>query len=307
MPVWMITLVIMTLLLAIVFLWLANYYARRADNLAEQRFYELLKKHNDDEIELNWINRAINRMHKGQIVQWLTILTNEETTRLLRQAGWSRPNTPALFEAGRILLPIVILLLSALYLLFSGIDFTTNLAGKIFIVTILSYLLPVHIVRRYAKHRSDKIVREMPTVLHILRMLFDAGLSLEQTLDVLRKEGETLTPEFSKELNIVLKKIDAGQHPAEALGVMAAQLEIKEVTDTVAILKQVSLHGGNIRQTLQNFSALMEERQLSKTREYINVLSGKMSLVMMLFLFPALLIFLAGPGFIALAEGLLSL
>jgi tight adherence protein C len=51
----------------------------------------------------------------------------------------------------------------------------------------------------------------------------------------------------------------------------------------------------------------MEERQLSALREYVNVLSGKMSVVMMVFLFPALLIFLAGPGFIALAKGLMTL
>ena len=63
-------------------------------------------------------------------------------------------------------------------------------------------------------------------------------------------------------------------------------------------------HGGNIRETLVKFAQLIEERQLSALREYVNVLSGKMSVVMMVFLFPALLIFLAGPGFMALAKGL---
>jgi tight adherence protein C len=115
-----------------------------------------------------------------------------------------------------------------------------------------------------------------------------------------------LTPELAKELKGVLRLIDAGMEPAEALSVTVAPLEVAELTDTVAIVKQVSRHGGNIRDTLIKFAKLMEDRQLSALREYVNVLSGKMSVVMMVFLFPALLIFLAGPGFIALGKGLMG-
>ena len=103
---------------------------------------------------------------------------------------------------------------------------------------------------------------------------------------------------------MALRHVDAGLDPADALSEMAAPLEVAELNDTVAILKQVSRHGGNIRETLVKFAQLMEDRQLSALREYVNVLSGKMSVVMMVFLFPALLIFLAGPGFMALAKGL---
>ncbi|MNY56891.1 hypothetical protein D3C86_1930170 [compost metagenome] len=47
---------------------------------------------------------------------------------------------------------------------------------------------------------------------------------------------------------------------------------------------------------------LLDDRRLTRLQEYISKMSAKMSVVMMLFLFPALLIVLAGPGFTALAR-----
>ena len=146
----------------------------------------------------------------------------------------------------------------------------------------------------------------MPTAIHLLRMLFDAGLSTEHALRVMHEEGHVLMPNLSDEIAGTLQRIDAGHDRADALSEMAAPLEVAELTDTVAILKQVTRHGGNIRDSLTKFAQLIEDRQQSALREYVNQLSGKMSIVMMVFLFPALLIFLAGPGFLALARGLVN-
>jgi tight adherence protein C len=47
---------------------------------------------------------------------------------------------------------------------------------------------------------------------------------------------------------------------------------------------------------------LLDDRRLTRLQEYISKMSAKMSVVMMLFLFPALLIVLAGPGFTAITR-----
>ncbi|MNZ58934.1 hypothetical protein D3C78_769550 [compost metagenome] len=49
---------------------------------------------------------------------------------------------------------------------------------------------------------------------------------------------------------------------------------------------------------------LLDDRRLTRMQERISKMSGKMSMVMMVFLFPALLIVLAGPGFTALAKAM---
>jgi tight adherence protein C len=70
------------------------------------------------------------------------------------------------------------------------------------------------------------------------------------------------------------------------------------------MLKQVTRYGGNIRDSLAEYTTLVEQRQVSELREYVSKLSAKMTVVMILFLFPALMIFLAGPGFMGLAKAL---
>ena len=51
-------------------------------------------------------------------------------------------------------------------------------------------------------------------------------------------------------------------------------------------------------ETIREFALkqLIDDRRLTRLQEYISKLSAKMSVVMMVFLFPALLIVLAGPG-----------
>ena len=122
-----------------------------------------------------------------------------------------------------------------LYLQSGGLD--GQAWAKVFIAATIGYLLPKYILRRSAKDRRNRLSREMPTAIHLLRMLFDAGLSTEHAIRVLQQEGRLLTPELAKELNKVLRQIDAGLEPAEALAEMAAPLEVNELDDLVAILK----------------------------------------------------------------------
>jgi tight adherence protein C len=308
MPGWIIVLVIVILLLSASLLVIAQYYARSIDNRAQRRFYQLLEKNSGDAaIDKSWVNGVVRRMGQGRLVRWLPKIEHPETFQLLRQAGWYSYRGRVLFQLAGLAVPALIMFIIIVYSLLAQGGLNAESWAQLFIAGVLGYLLPKHLLRRVAKSRRNRLSREMPTAIHLLRMLFDAGLSTEHALRVLQKEGRLLTPELSGELIAVLRQIDAGLDPADALSEMAAPLEVNELSDTVAILKQVSRHGGNIRETLVKFAQLMEERQLSALREYVNVLSGKMSVVMMVFLFPALLIFLAGPGFIALAKGLMTL
>lgn len=300
-------LLITVLLLSVILLLAAEWRSRSADIASQRRFYELLEQKSlDTEEDKSWARMVVRRMGHSKIGRSLPKLEDQEAILLLKQAGWySLTGRTVYMLAGR-MLPLIFTAILLFILLFSQATLVMEDWAKLFIAAGIGYLLPKQVLRRKARLRRSQLAREMPTAIHLLRMLFEAGLSTEHALRVLYQEGTVLTPELSRELNMVLRQIDAGLEPANALAEMAAPLEVNELSDTVAILKQVSLHGGNIRDTLIKFGQLIEERQLSALREYVNTLSGKMSVVMMVFLFPALLIFLAGPGFMALAKGLMG-
>lgn len=305
MPGWIIMTIISLVMVAMLLFLLARHQANSADQASQRRFFELLEKNSADaDIDHHWMRGVVRRMGHSRLAHWLPKIEHTETVQLLKQAGWYTSSGRSFFYLATWLAPITLTIVTLIivYLQSTGLD--NQAWAKVFIAGTIGYLLPKHILRRRAKERRSKLSREMPTAIHLLRMLFDAGLSTEHAIRVVHQEGQLLTPELASELNKVLRQIDAGLEPAEALAEMAAPLEVNELDDLVAILKQVSRHGGNIRETLVKFAQLIEERQLSALREYVNVLSGKMSVVMMVFLFPALLIFLAGPGFMALAKGL---
>lgn len=306
MPVWLLITIIFLAIVALLLFVLAQHQANRADHASQRRFFELLEKNSTDanDVDHPWMRGVVRRMSHSKLAHLLPKIEHNETVQLLKQAGWYTASGRSFFYLSTWLTPLILTIVSLIILYIQSDGLDSQAWAKVFIAGTIGYLLPKHILRRRAKERRSKLSREMPTAIHLLRMLFDAGLSTEHALRVLQQEGQLLTPELAKELTKVLRQIDAGLEPAEALAEMATPLEVNELDDLVAILKQVSRHGGNIRETLVKFAQLIEERQLSALREYVNVLSGKMSVVMMVFLFPALLIFLAGPGFMALAKGL---
>jgi tight adherence protein C len=81
---------------------------------------------------------------------------------------------------------------------------------------------------------------------------------------------------------------------------MAGRLDVPELTDLIALLRQVERFGGNVREPLREFVELLDDRRRTELQERIGKLSGMMTIVMVVFLFPALLVFLAGPGFLAM-------
>jgi len=79
---------------------------------------------------------------------------------------------------------------------------------------------------------------------------------------------------------------------------------VDEFTDTCIILQQLIHQGGGAMNSLLALKQLLADRRLTRLQEYISKMSAKMSVVMMVFLFPALLIVLGGPAMIAISRAL---
>ena len=140
--------------------------------------------------------------------------------------------------------------------------------------------------------------------IHLLALLFDAGLSLRQALASLVREGHGVLPVIGEEIRIVLRQLEAGADPSEALHAMGKSLDVAELNAVLGVLRQVDRYGGELREPLMEALSVVEERRQLSLREKVNGLSGRMTVVMVLFFFPALLIFVAGPAFLSIARAL---
>lgn len=168
----------------------------------------------------------------------------------------------------------------------------------------MGYLLPKRLLVIAVARRQKQLASEISTFIPLLRILFESGMAVEQALRVLSHESQALLPVLTQELRLVLARVDSGLELGEELNKATQLLAVDEFTDTCVILQQLLYQGGGAMKSLLSLKQLLDDRRLTRLQEYISKMSAKMSVVMMLFLFPALLIVLAGPGFTALAKAL---
>jgi tight adherence protein C len=240
----------------------------------------------------------------GQKVESL-IATDGETPRLLVQAGWRSADARYGYYLSQLLCPLVAILFVGVAWLLAGDD----ARGLVYLMALLialfgGLLLPRIVLRKRAAARRGRISQEVPLFIHLLVLLFEAGLSTRQAFASLVREGSGTLPELGGEFAMVLRQLDAGADTAEVLKNLGDVLEVPDLSNVLSVLRQMDRYGGEIREPLLETLQVLEERRSMDLREKVNLVSGRMTVVMVLFFFPALLIFVAGPAFVSIIKAL---
>jgi tight adherence protein C len=102
----------------------------------------------------------------------------------------------------------------------------------------------------------------------------------------------------------VLRQVEAGAEISDVLTRTADALDVPDLTTVLSLLRQVERYGGEVKEPLLDTLQVIEDRREMELREKVNLISGKMTVVMVLFFFPALLIFVAGPAYVSLMGAL---
>ncbi|WP_273857329.1 type II secretion system F family protein [Photobacterium sp. GSS17] len=159
-------------------------------------------------------------------------------------------------------------------------------------------------LKQKVAQRSRIIDEELVVGLQMMKTLWDVGLSLESILRAYCRELGNLTPELTKEMQLALNKIEAGQERSAVFSVLARSTDSQGLQDVLTMFAQVSDSGGSLSTSLTQLTLLLRDRRRTQLQEKVTKLSGRMSVVMMIFLFPALFVVLAGPGMIALSQAI---
>ncbi|QHS09315.1 type II secretion system F family protein [Sinimarinibacterium sp. NLF-5-8] len=231
--------------------------------------------------------------------------TEGESARLMLQAGWRDSQTRLIWYLFQAALPVLMAIGVLIFWLSSDSPKKAMLTLMAAIVAaILSFLMPRWILRSIAQARQLRIKNEVPLLIHLLLLLFEAGLSTRQAMASLIRDGGSVLPEMEKELELLLRRLDAGAELDETLKNFGELFEVDDLNTVIAVLRQVDRYGGEIREPLQEALQVIEDRRSMDIREKVNLLSGRMTVVMVLFFFPALLIFVAGPAFLSIIRAL---
>ncbi|WP_420428238.1 type II secretion system F family protein [Algiphilus sp.] len=231
--------------------------------------------------------------------------TDNETPRLLVQAGWRQSKQQSLYYLAQLLVPVCAALIAGIFWLGKPAEAPhLNYLMYFLLAVIIGLLAPRFYLRRRAEARRERIASEVPLFIHLLVLLFEAGLSTRQALSSLVREGRGTLPELNREFAVVTRQLDAGGDSTEVLRNLEQALQVSDLGNVLGVLRQVDRYGGEVREPLMETLANLEERRTMDMREKVNATSGRMTVVMVLFFFPALLIFVAGPAFVSVIKAL---
>lgn len=271
------------------------------DRVSQQRVMQRLEGDKTGPGKLTLWMRAVGNSKFGQ----RSVSMDSETQTLLNRIGWRTASQRSLFAAFQIGTPIAFA-----GLVFLGHELFFSRSGNLLVVMLFSlalgYLIPKRLLAYAAKRRQQEVAIEVSTFIPLLRILFESGMAVEQALRVLSLEARQLLPVLTGELRVVLARVDSGLELNQELSKTASLLDVDEFNDTCVILQQLIQQGGGAMKSLQSLKELLDDRRLTRMEEYISKMSAKMSVVMMVFLFPALMIVLAGPSFVAISRAFLS-
>ncbi len=227
---------------------------------------------------------------------------DSELALAMHRAGYRSATQRAMLYGVQVVLPLVAIALTGLWVLIHGYSQNSLLIG--ISIVIVSLLAPKRVINSKAEARLKLIDDELSLFIQMLRILFDAGLAVEQALRVMAKESSAILPEMVFELTPILRRAEQGLDLESELGNSAEALDHIGYTDVMVIVRQMIKQGGSARASLTKLIEVMESRRLTDLQEKVSKLTAKMTVVMVVFFFPALLILLAGPGFISIGDAM---
>lgn len=167
---------------------------------------------------------------------------------------------------------------------FSKINTNNLLMGVAAIFTL--YELPTVWLNRAMRGRQEQITKGLPDVLDMLSVCASAGLGFDQSLQKISHHWDT---ELGREFKRVTEEMELGETRANALKSMSSRLDVKDLSQFIAIITQAEKIGMSYADVLYSQAMQMRMLREQRMREQINRLPGKMVIPMALLIFPAIL------------------
>lgn len=236
-----------------------------------------------------------------------TAISSGRTSRTLReqltQAGYHHPKSAAIYVGAKFLLLAVGMLGSAVVILPTSLETRTKLLG-IMAVSMGLFFIPNNVVSSRRRARRSEIRRHLPDAIDLLEICASSGMGIDMAWNSVADEVRGVSPTLADEMALTNLEIHLGANRAQAMRHMAERTGADELSSLVAVLLQSERFGTSIIDALKLFATSMREFRSQYAQEAAEKMSVKLIFPMILFIFPAALLVMAGPAFINLFKSL---
>jgi tight adherence protein C len=168
---------------------------------------------------------------------------------------------------------------------------------------VAGYIGPSLYIDRRIKSRKAEHQAGFPDFMDLLVVCADAGLSMEASLERVGRELSDSYPSLTANLHMTNLEIRAGRTMTEALEHLGDRLGIEEARAFATLIQQSAELGSSITEALRVYSDDMRHKRLSRAEEKAYSLPAKLSLPMMICIFPVLFVVILLPVVVRLHVG----
>jgi tight adherence protein C len=229
---------------------------------------------------------------------------NDENMRVLRQrmvqAGIYDPRGVAFFFIARTALALGLgaMVFAARPMIAS--HGTTLFWLMVIVGGIAGYVGPSMYIDRRIKTRKEEHRSGFPDFMDLLVVCADSGLSMEAALERVGRELGDSYPSLSANIHMTNLETRAGRALKDALERFGDRLALDEAHAFATLINQSIDLGSSITDALRVYSDDMRHKRLSLAEEKAYALPAKLSVPMMVCIFPVLFVVILLPVFVRL-------
>tara|TARA_B100000676_G_scaffold311767_1_gene382916 strand:- start:2428 stop:3294 length:867 start_codon:yes stop_codon:yes gene_type:complete len=218
----------------------------------------------------------------------------KEVFKALRITGREPEKIQVIYLLACWLLPVMLLLLGALLAGFLGA----------MALGVIGFIGSRRYIRSLAGKACYQQNLEAIELAQMLAMLLEAGLTIERGFRVAALQARPLIPGLAFRLDRFNRLMESGADRSAALDDIGEGKDIPVLHSLTRLLKQSGALGGAITESIEQLINEALDVERSRVKEQVNRVGAKMTVIMMVFMMPALFIIIGGPAGINIVQAL---
>ncbi len=223
----------------------------------------------------------------------------------LARAGFHDSSAAAVYLGAKVLLLVLGSLVALAIIVPLKLQLPALLLATVSSGIVLSFApnVVVHLARQ---KRRDDIRHHLPDAVDLLEICVSAGMGLDMAWNSVADEVRRVSTVLADEMALTNLEMHLGASRTVAMRHMVDRTGAEELGSLVAVLIQSERFGTSMAEALKVFASTMREARSTRAEESAEKMAVKLLFPLVLFIFPVMLIVLAGPAVLQIAKHLTS-
>ena len=230
----------------------------------------------------------------------------EDITRMrhsLARAGYYDPSSVKIYYAVRFLCIVVpvLVLLATMGMLSAAIGPRGTVFAMLCVI-LVGTMAPDMFIRWRQNRRQLECREGFPDMMDLLTASIEAGLGMDAALVRVSQEIGGRHEALKVDLDLMNLELRAGRERHSAMVNFADRVNLEEARALATMIKQAEEMGSSIGRALRTFSDDMRQKRMLRAEEKAMALSAKLTVPLIVFIFPTIMVMLLMPAVIRVMD-----